>query len=45
MTPLTADDIAECVTFAVTRPAHVTIDRMTVLPRDQASARRVFRRS
>lgn len=44
MSPLTADDIAECITFAVTRPAHVNIDQMIVLARDQASARRVFRR-
>jgi hypothetical protein len=44
MTPLTADDIAECVTFAVTRPAHVNVDQMIVLARDQASARRVSRR-
>jgi len=43
VTPLTADDIAECVAFVVTRPAHVNIDQMIVLARDQASARRVAR--
>jgi NADP-dependent 3-hydroxy acid dehydrogenase YdfG len=43
MSPLTPDDIAECITFAVTRPSHVNIDQIVVLPRDQASARRVFR--
>ena len=42
--PLTADDIAECVTFAVTRPSHVNIDTMIVLARDQAGARNVHRR-
>lgn len=43
VTPLTADDVAECVTFAVTRPAHVNIDTMVVLARDQAGARTVHR--
>jgi NADP-dependent 3-hydroxy acid dehydrogenase YdfG len=45
VTPLTADDVAECVTFAVTRPSHVNIDQMIILARDQASARRVARRT
>ena len=36
MTPLTADDVAECVVFAVTRPSHVNIDQLVVSPRDQA---------
>jgi NADP-dependent 3-hydroxy acid dehydrogenase YdfG len=45
VTPLTADDVAECVTFAVTRPSHVNIDSMIVLARDQAGARAVHRRS
>jgi NADP-dependent 3-hydroxy acid dehydrogenase YdfG len=44
LTPLTADDIADCIAFAVTRPAHVDIDVMIVKPRDQASATRAFRR-
>jgi NADP-dependent 3-hydroxy acid dehydrogenase YdfG len=44
VTPLTADDVAECVTFAVTRPSHVNIDSMIVLARDQAGARDVHRR-
>ena len=43
VTPLTADDVAECVTFAVTRPSHVNIDTMIVLARDQAGARTVHR--
>jgi NADP-dependent 3-hydroxy acid dehydrogenase YdfG len=43
MTPLTADDVAEAITFAVTRPAHVTIARMDLMPRDQASTRDVHR--
>ncbi|MDX6204818.1 MAG: hypothetical protein QOF39_875 [Frankiales bacterium] len=44
LTPLTADDIADCIAFAVTRPAHVDIDVMVIKPRDQASATRAFRR-
>jgi NADP-dependent 3-hydroxy acid dehydrogenase YdfG len=43
VTPLTPDDIADCVAFAVTRPSHVNIDSMIVLARDQAGAREVHR--
>jgi NADP-dependent 3-hydroxy acid dehydrogenase YdfG len=43
VTPLTADDVAECISFAVTRPSHVNIDQMIVLARDQAGAREVHR--
>ena len=42
-TPLVADDIADCIAFAVTRPSHVNIDTMVVLPRDQASAGAIHR--
>jgi NADP-dependent 3-hydroxy acid dehydrogenase YdfG len=45
VTPLTADDVAECIEFAVTRPSHVNIDQMIVLARDQAGARDVHRRN
>lgn len=44
MTPLTAEDIAECVVFAVTRPSHVNIDTLVVLAREQAGATNVYRR-
>jgi NADP-dependent 3-hydroxy acid dehydrogenase YdfG len=44
LTPLTAEDIADCVAFAVTRPSHVDIDQMVVRPRDQARAHLVHRR-
>ncbi|MEY2426378.1 MAG: hypothetical protein QOI61_1950 [Actinomycetota bacterium] len=43
MTPLSADDVADCITFAVTRPSHVNIDTMVVMPRDQAAATTVHR--
>jgi NADP-dependent 3-hydroxy acid dehydrogenase YdfG len=36
VTPLTAEDVAACIAFVATRPAHVNVDRMVVLPRDQA---------
>jgi NADP-dependent 3-hydroxy acid dehydrogenase YdfG len=44
VTPLTADDVAECVVFAATRPSHVNIDSLAVLARDQAGARQIHRR-
>jgi NADP-dependent 3-hydroxy acid dehydrogenase YdfG len=44
MTPLVAEDVAECIAFAVTRPAHVNIDQLVVMPRDQAHSTEVHRR-
>lgn len=44
MTPLVADDVADVVAFAVTRPPHVNIDQMVIRPRDQATATMVHRR-
>lgn len=44
MTPLTADDIADCIAFVVTRPSHVNIDALVVLARDQSGATTVHRR-
>ncbi len=38
ITPLTGDDIADCIAWAVTRPAHVNIDEIVVRPLAQASA-------
>jgi NADP-dependent 3-hydroxy acid dehydrogenase YdfG len=45
VTPLTADDVAECVRWVAARPAHVNVDQMIVLARDQAGARQVHRRT
>lgn len=42
--PLVAEDVADCVVWAATRPSHVNIDEIVVRPRDQASATAVFRR-
>jgi NADP-dependent 3-hydroxy acid dehydrogenase YdfG len=36
--PLIAQDIAETILFVVTRPAHVTINDLTIMPTAQASA-------
>lgn len=44
MNPLVAQDVAECVDFVVTRPAHVNIDEILVMPLDQASVYRLHRR-
>jgi NADP-dependent 3-hydroxy acid dehydrogenase YdfG len=44
VTPLTAEDVAECITFVATRPSHVDIDQLVVRPRDQARAHLVNRR-
>jgi NADP-dependent 3-hydroxy acid dehydrogenase YdfG len=41
--PLTAEDVAETVAFAVTRPPHVNIDYLAVKPTAQATARDVHR--
>jgi NADP-dependent 3-hydroxy acid dehydrogenase YdfG len=38
MTPLNADDIADCITWAATRPWHVNIDEIVVRPLAQARA-------
>ena len=43
MTPLTAEDIADCVAWCVTRPKHVNIDEMVVRPLAQARATIVAR--
>lgn len=43
MTPLTADDVADAITWTVTRPSHVNVDHMLLLPRDQSAATRVHR--
>jgi NADP-dependent 3-hydroxy acid dehydrogenase YdfG len=42
--PLTAEDIADCVLYAVTRPAHVNIDEIVVRPVAQATASVVARK-
>jgi NADP-dependent 3-hydroxy acid dehydrogenase YdfG len=44
VTPLSADDIAACVGFAVSRPAHVNLDYLVVRPIAQAASHQVARK-
>jgi len=41
--PLIADDIAETIWFVVSRPKHVNINDMVVMPTAQANATTIFR--
>ncbi|MBD2609023.1 SDR family oxidoreductase [Scytonema hofmannii FACHB-248] len=43
--PLTPDDVAEVIFFCVTRPTHVNINEVILMPVDQASATLVNRRT
>jgi 3-hydroxy acid dehydrogenase/malonic semialdehyde reductase len=42
--PLRPEDIASCVLFAVTRPAHVNVDEIVVKALCQSSGGRILRR-
>jgi 3-hydroxy acid dehydrogenase/malonic semialdehyde reductase len=41
--PLVAEDIAESIWFAASRPAHVNINEITIMPTAQAGANHFFR--
>ena len=41
--PLRAEDIAECIVFALTRPWHVNVDEIVVKARNQSSGGRILR--
>ena len=43
--PLTPDDVAECVVFAVTRPQHVNIDELVVKALAQSTPVKIIRES
>jgi NADP-dependent 3-hydroxy acid dehydrogenase YdfG len=43
--PLTDTDVADAVTWAVTRPAHVNVDLMVLRPRAQAAQHKVYRQT
>ena len=44
VTPLTSRDIAECVWFAASRPSHVNIEDIVLMPVDQAAPHKVNRK-
>ena len=44
LTPLTAEDVAECIRWAASLPSHVNVDSIVVKPRDQADVFRSHRR-
>ena len=44
LTPLSADDVADVVLFCATRPPHVNISDVLLVPTDQSSATMVHRR-
>ncbi|WP_432146385.1 SDR family oxidoreductase [Streptomyces sp. bgisy084] len=41
--PLSAEDVADTITWAITRPSHVNVDLLVVRPRAQASNSKVHR--
>jgi NADP-dependent 3-hydroxy acid dehydrogenase YdfG len=43
MMPLTGDDIADTVVFTLSRPKHVQIAEIIILPTDQANATSIYR--
>jgi len=45
MEPLRAEDVAECIRWAVAQPSHVNVDEILIRPRDQARATEVHRRT
>ena len=43
ITPLTGEDVADCVAWVVTRPSNVNIDELVVKPRVQANSQHTHR--
>jgi len=43
MTPLQPQDIADAIVYALTRPPHVNVSEILLLPTDQSSATQVYR--
>ena len=41
--PLTPDDVADCIMFALTRPWHVNVDEIVLKARNQSSGGRIIR--
>ena len=45
MEPLTAEDIAEAVHYCASRPVHINISEMIIMPTDQASISMIARKA
>jgi NADP-dependent 3-hydroxy acid dehydrogenase YdfG len=43
--PLTAEDVADAIIYAVTRPLHMVVDEMVLMSIDQSSGARVHRKT
>jgi NADP-dependent 3-hydroxy acid dehydrogenase YdfG len=43
--PLSADDVADCIVYALTRPAHMVVDEVVLMSIDQSSGARIHRRT
>jgi NADP-dependent 3-hydroxy acid dehydrogenase YdfG len=41
---IAAEDVAECIRWAVAQPPHVNVDEIVVRPRDQATTTEIHRR-
>jgi serine 3-dehydrogenase len=44
MTPLSGDDVADAIVWCVTRPAHVNVQTLLIMPTEQAPTLAVHRR-
>lgn len=44
ITPLTGEDIADTIVFAITRPPHICLNDIQIMPTAQASSRDVNRK-
>lgn len=44
MVPLTGEDVADSIVFAITRPPHINISEIFLMPTDQSSVFHVYRR-
>ena len=45
LSPLTADDIADCAAFAVSRPRHMSLDRLLILAQAQLGTQQFARKA
>jgi NADP-dependent 3-hydroxy acid dehydrogenase YdfG len=43
--PLQADDVADCIMFALTRPPHVNVDEIVLMALAQTSGGNILRES